>query len=270
MSVDMVRPRLAAIDLDGTLLGPDLRIGPENRAAVARLHAAGCTVVLASGRHHASMRPYAEQLPEVAWLVSCQGGEVADVARGRVLAQNFLARAEVERVAALQVALGVGAVYYSAERVLSHRVTEEELAFYRALTGLDPRPVTAADWARGDVLKSVWIGERAVIDALGAEPRLAGAGVPQVRTHVRLHEFMPAGVNKATGLAALGRHLGVAAAAVVAFGDADNDVPMFRWAGQSYAMAHGWASARENAKRVAPAGAPESALARAVDALLGA
>jgi hypothetical protein len=270
MNVDLVRPRLAAIDLDGTLLGPDLRIGPENRAAVARLHAAGCAVVLASGRHHASMRPYAEQLPEVTWLVSCQGGEVADVARARVLAQHFLPRAEVERVVAWQAELGCGAVYYAADGVLRHGVSAEELAFYRGLTGLDPRPATAADWTRGGMLKSVWIGERARIDALGTDPRLGGAGVVQVRTHARLHEFMPAGVSKATGLAALARHLGVAAAEVVAFGDADNDVPMFRWAGRSFAMAHGWESARAQASNVAPAGAPESALARAVDVLLNA
>lgn len=264
----MVRPRLAAIDLDGTLLGPDLRIGAENRAAVARLRAAGCAVVLASGRHHASMRPFAAELAEVEWLVSCQGGTVADVARTTVLAQHYLSADDVERVLARQVAIGVGAVYYTAERVLSHRVAEEELTFYRTLTGLDPRPATPADWVRGDVLKSVWIGERTVIDGLGAAPQLADVAVQQVRTHARLHEFMPAGVSKATGLAVLARHLGVAAEEVVAFGDADNDVPMFRWAGRSYAMAHGWPSARQHARRLAPAGPPESAFARAVEELL--
>jgi hypothetical protein len=35
------RPRLAAIDLDGTLLAPDHTISPANAAAVARLPAAG-------------------------------------------------------------------------------------------------------------------------------------------------------------------------------------------------------------------------------------
>jgi hydroxymethylpyrimidine pyrophosphatase-like HAD family hydrolase len=39
--------RLAAIDLDGTLLGPDKTISPENIAAVDRLHQNGVTVIIA-------------------------------------------------------------------------------------------------------------------------------------------------------------------------------------------------------------------------------
>ena len=51
--------RLAAIDIDDTLTGPDKRVGPANRAAVRRLAAAGCRVVLASGRRHGNMLRYA-------------------------------------------------------------------------------------------------------------------------------------------------------------------------------------------------------------------
>ncbi|RYD26065.1 MAG: HAD family phosphatase, partial [Verrucomicrobiaceae bacterium] len=46
--------RLAAIDLDGTLLGPDSRISPENLSAVDQLTRAGIEVVFASGRHFKS------------------------------------------------------------------------------------------------------------------------------------------------------------------------------------------------------------------------
>ena len=71
--------RLAAIDLDGTLLGPDLKISTENRSAVRRLADAGLEVVLASGRHYRAILPYALQLPEVKWIVSSQGGETPSV-----------------------------------------------------------------------------------------------------------------------------------------------------------------------------------------------
>ena len=59
-----------------------------------------------------------------------------------------------------------------------------------------------------------------------------------------------------------------AAADAVVFGDGENDVPMFEWAGTSVAMPHGWALALRSAKHVAPAGPAETAFARAVDLVL--
>ena len=63
--------RLAAIDLDGTLLAPDHTISPANARAVERLQAAGIEVVLASGRHQGTMVAFARALanrPEVVLL----------------------------------------------------------------------------------------------------------------------------------------------------------------------------------------------------------
>ena len=51
----------------------------------------------------------------------------------------------------------------------------------------------------------------------------------------------------------------------VVFGDADNDIPMFEWAGESVAMPHGWPAAIKAARWVGPDGSPAEALARAVD-----
>ena len=82
--------KLAAIDLDGTMLGADGIISPANRIAIKRLQGAGVQVVPASGRHFRSMLPYVEELPGVEWVVSSQGGEVADRRRTVVLAAEFL------------------------------------------------------------------------------------------------------------------------------------------------------------------------------------
>ncbi|MES2692576.1 MAG: HAD-IIB family hydrolase, partial [Verrucomicrobiota bacterium] len=62
--------RLAAIDLDGTLLAPDLSISASNHRAIEQLQAAGIEVVIASGRHYSSILPLAAQLRGVKWIVS--------------------------------------------------------------------------------------------------------------------------------------------------------------------------------------------------------
>jgi hydroxymethylpyrimidine pyrophosphatase-like HAD family hydrolase len=46
--------RLAAIDLDETLLAPDLAVSPRNATAVRLLKASGLVVVLARGRRLSS------------------------------------------------------------------------------------------------------------------------------------------------------------------------------------------------------------------------
>ena len=54
--------RLAAVDIDDTLVGPDKQIGEANRAAVQRLRGLGCRVVLASGRRHENILPFHREL----------------------------------------------------------------------------------------------------------------------------------------------------------------------------------------------------------------
>jgi hydroxymethylpyrimidine pyrophosphatase-like HAD family hydrolase len=56
----------------------------------------------------------------------------------------------------------------------------------------------------------------------------------------------------------------VPASRVLAFGDGNNDAPMLAWAGLGVAMPHGRPAAHKAARRIAPGGDPETALARAI------
>lgn len=260
--------RLAAIDLDGTLLGPEATIGAENLAAVERLASEGFEIVLASGRHHRSMGKFAGQLPMVRWLVSSQGGEVADVPRAQVLTRSYLRQDQVTTIMGLQAEYGVGAVYYLTDDVYIASDNDSDQTYYFSGSGRKPCMATMAELARMPVYKILWLAEPPRVAALNGEARLKSLGLQTVQTHERIFEFMPTTTTKAAGLAVLTRHLGLAPENVVSFGDADNDIPMFKWSGFSYAMPHGWPNARASASRVAPAGPEESAFARGVAELL--
>ena len=80
-------------------------------------------------------------------------------------------------------------------------------------------------------------------------------------------EFMPRGINKATALSKVAGQLGVRAEDVLAFGDGENDVQMLSWAGAGVAMRHGNSAAIAAARFASPEGPPETAFARAVNAL---
>ena len=81
-------------------------------------------------------------------------------------------------------------------------------------------------------------------------------------------EFLPKGVSKGTGLRVLASRLKLRAKDAVVFGDAENDIPMFEWAGTSVAMPHAWPTAKAKATFTGPVGPKETALALAVDAVL--
>ncbi|MDR0352235.1 MAG: HAD-IIB family hydrolase [Opitutaceae bacterium] len=261
--------RLAAIDLDGTLLGPDSRIGEANRRAVARMQAAGVEVVLASGRHHHTIRPYAESLGGIRWLVSAQGGEVSDLARGRVLEQRFLAAEHAREVLALGRAWGFAVVVYSDDDVFACGLESEgsALRHYEELAGRRVVRVDEAGLLERKIFKLIWGADAEAIDRALAAPELARTQATKVRTSARMLEFVPSETTKGAAMAALAAHLGVDAEDALGFGDGDNDVALFRWAGVSVAMPHGTPSARAAATFAAPEGPPESAFARGVDEL---
>ncbi|MCL4139622.1 UNVERIFIED_CONTAM: hypothetical protein GTU68_038797 [Idotea baltica] len=62
-------------------------------------------------------------------------------------------------------------------------------------------------------------------------------------------ELSATGVTKALGLTSIASKLGFTAANTIVFGDNQNDLPMFEWAGQSVAMGN----ATEELKAVASA-----------------
>ncbi|HEX9782616.1 MAG TPA: Cof-type HAD-IIB family hydrolase [Opitutaceae bacterium] len=257
--------RLAAIDLDGTLLSPDLTISEANRRAIAHLRKASVEVVLASGRHFESIRPFALQLPEVRWIVSAQGGEVSDVERSVVLSRTFLEPHETQSILEVGKRLGMAAMVYTPAGILTDAEPSEETEFYARLSGNTPISAHHAELTQGPVYKILWIGEEDQIATLREEEDVVALNLQTLRTHTRILELMPVGVSKATGLGVLVEHLGLSARHAVAFGDAENDVPMFDWAAASVAMPHGWPIARQRARWIAPPGPAETAFARAVD-----
>jgi Cof subfamily protein (haloacid dehalogenase superfamily) len=256
--------KLAAIDLDGTLLGPDREISPANVRAVQQLQQAGLRVVLASGRHHHNMRRYADALPGVEWIVSCQGGETADVTRNIVLNRDFLSTDATRQILESGRERKFTATVYTVEGILTDAEWNPDLKFYADLAGRRPERLSAADLLSQPAFKIIWMAAPDELTKAHTQT-VVPPDIQMVRTHERLLEIMPANVTKASGLEHIIRRLDMEASEVMAFGDGDNDIPMFEWAGASFAMAHGWPSALQAATHITAHGPLETAFARGVD-----
>src|SRR5688500_6488216 len=76
--------RLAFVDLDDTLLGPNKTISLANLAAIHRLREMGVHVAVASGRHHRNITAI-EEIGDQTWVLSSHGSVVRHEQTGEVL-----------------------------------------------------------------------------------------------------------------------------------------------------------------------------------------
>lgn len=255
--------KAVAIDLDGTLLGPDYTISEENHAAIKELHASGLEIILASGRHHVSMLPFARQLPQVKWMVSAQGAFSADLDRKTILYENYLPADKAASIIDVGLANEYSVIVYTKNGIFC--LNEGEWTdFYVHLSAIKPRPMSRGDILKESIFKLIFIGPEEKIQAAEDLPGVIAWDLYKVRNLRNVLEFAGLGTSKALGLKPLLAHLGIDACQLATFGDAPNDIPMFEIAGYSVAMDTGWEEAKAAAHAISPVGPPESAFARAV------
>lgn len=228
---------MAAIDLDGTLLGPDHQPTTANAAAVRGLVTEGVVCVVASGRMHEASAPYAEALGLSGPVISYNGALVVDTCSGETW-QHLPVSADVsDEVVAFCATHCLHLNYYFGARVyvekstpwgdLYHRHTGspmEVVGDLRAFQGCTPT-------------KLILVDSPEKIDELLPLFRDRFAGRAYVtRSNPEYLEFMHVAANKGDALALVAARLGIARDHVAAFGDSDNDIPMLQWAGLGVAV----------------------------------
>ncbi len=266
----MLSYKLAAVDLDDTLLGPDKQIGAANARAVQRLRDAGVHVVLASGRRHENMFRFHTQLGLEGPIVSCNGALTKNAETNEIYWEKRVPAELAQEIVTEGDRLNITQNYYHDNGGLYVREENGWTELYQSRT--DSIVTVAGDLHNFDgtsPLKIIWIDAPETISALYETFAARFKGQLYVTTtDPEYLEFMALGVNKAVGLQAVAERMGIAPSEVIAFGDGNNDVPMLEWAGLGIAMAHARPSAQKVARWTAAPGDPESSFARAVEQLL--
>ena len=268
--MNSTRYRLAAIDIDGTLLGPDSKVSVANIAAVARLRAHGIKVVLASGRRHENILNFHHLLNLEGPVVSCQGALVKIAETNRILHEHCMPAALAEEVIRDGLAQGMTLIYYRADGIyISKRDAHTDL--YQSRGGDKLILYGALEGLSGETpLKIIWINTPAEISERhpGIEAHYRGR-IDTVLTYPEYLEFIAYGVSKAVAVKEVAKHYGMDREEVLAFGDGNNDVSMLEWAGLGVAMSESTSAAKAAASLVVPIGDPSTSLARAVAEILG-
>lgn len=226
------RPRLVALDIDGTLVDESNVVSAEVRDAVQRARDAGVPVILSTGRSWASAFTVLEQLPELNAEHVCSNGavtvryppfEVVDVLTfdPRPVVESILAEAP-KVLLAVEV---VGRGYQ-----VSRPFPADELHGVIEVVGLEE--MIGKDVTRV-IVRDPEAGED---EFIGLAERLGLDGVSYSIGYTAWLDIAPKGVDKAHGLARVCARAGIGRADVLALGDGRNDVQMLEWAGRGVAM----------------------------------
>jgi hydroxymethylpyrimidine pyrophosphatase-like HAD family hydrolase len=229
-------------------------------------------VILCTGRAVAAAEPYRQAIGAQGPMVYYNGAEIVDMPSGRVLRIELLDPETVDFCVDLARHRGVHFQIFlpvipgRTEETLMIEKAGPEADLYCRHTGITPvlgdlKKILAGEGAAG-CLKGMFIAGTAIQDEIRSILiRRFGGRISAVRTRAPFLEIMAPGVSKGAGLLTALRDRGLEAAAVMALGDGENDLPLFEAAGFSAAPANAVEAIRAAADVVFGSNADDGAAA---------
>ena len=253
--------RLAALDVDGTLLAPDNSITPATKEAIREAKAAGIEIVVCTGRAFVEVRDILRQLPEVRYLSCGTGAYALDVWTMETLYECSMPE-ELGRQAYRAVAQADCMVhFYTGLSVRHSRWCMDHFTDYmeeKMRTLMEQSHIIVDDLDafvesyHGTVEKLyVTFPNRAEYEKAYEAVRKLPVFLTDGGWAVDL-EVMSRDTDKGVALRALAEKLGIAREQVLAMGDSGNDCAMLRYAGVGAAMGNAGEQAKKAADVIAP------------------
>lgn len=240
--------KLIASDLDGTLLPEGTAdMNPKIYEMIDRLQAAGITFVAASGRNYESVMSVFGHMEKRLTVISDNGGYCA---RGGVgmYCNSFPEELLRDIVAEVRKVKNAWMMASAARKTYTDMNDPYYVRWMHEGYKLDIRLVDDLLAVEEPLIKVALYTyeEDAAVAAAPLREKFGPRAAVALAGERWIDITMP-GADKGTALARIQRMLGVTPEETAAFGDNGNDVPMFRRAAESYAVA----GARDEAKAAA-------------------
>lgn len=228
----MNRPDAIFTDLDGTLLGPDKKIGERDAAAIRRLGELGIPVIPCTGRPIQGARPVTEELG-LGLAVCSNGGCCHDFAQDKTLHTVGMDHGVAHRLMVWMEGKGIHYLLHAPGRIYGSPGTLPP-DHYLFLENEWGGTVTSESPLAGmEILKllAVQCDEKAVVRA--GQAVFAPEELTICSSEATFVDFNPPGVTKGAGVRWLAERMGWDPKKVIAIGDNYNDLSMLELAGMA-------------------------------------
>ena len=248
--------RLIALDLDGTLLGPNSQLGEADQAAVAAARDRGVQIALNTARWYGLAQRTARRLELETPLICHNGAHIREPNGDAELLHLQIATELAREIAAL-----------CDEQGFETFCTVDGVTYMRTPRDIDPKRLpsdmrlaeTHAQHITAPATGILVFGEAAIsaiVEAFGeryaSELAMPIGESEGVQPYVSI---TAAGADKGRALRLLCEHIGVPPEETLAIGDAAPDVPMFELAATGVAMGNAPDTVKAKADAVAPSNA---------------
>jgi Cof subfamily protein (haloacid dehalogenase superfamily) len=250
-------------DLDGTLVGRDLRIVPRSAEALRRYRERGGTVYFATGRNEVSAGRYHRELGLDTPMILYNGARIVDPVTGERLLDLRLDDSCLREPVLAKLSPGIGAVGFAGAD--AHVLRDAPaLADYARRDRIELRTDAPAE----PLTKAMLVVPAPPLDGLAALVEELCPGVRLLQSEDTYLEILPAGAGKGPALRWLAAREGMDLARVAGIGDNPNDVDLITTAGLGAAVGDGHPRTREAAD-VVVGGCADGAVADLVERILG-
>lgn len=271
--------KVVASDMDETFLDSNHQIPAPNLDALARMRELGVLFVPSSGRPYKSiMDNFADvdqELMKDTYIVSYNGGYINRYGDPEPILTTPGDRASIEQLYDWAVERRQTLhVYTASGETYVQFLCPEEREYLEGFPGCIELDDSVCDLSfAGDdpLIKIIFMDpDFDRCHRIGEElaPSLDPAKIDITYSSNRYVEFVPAGVNKGTGLAHLAELLGVSIAETIGVGDAANDLEMLQAAGLGVGVANISDDARPYCDLVLDTAGPDGAFPELVERVL--
>ena len=201
----------AAFDMDGTLLGPDHDMHPDNIAALHNLRDNGIHVLLASGRNHDNISSWYRRLDLTGPIVSGNGALVKDFATGNIIQEAIVEPATALDVLALGRQIGITQVvdHTDGRAVVEHQSYWGDIVGERCGAALGIVD-NIDDLCAAGPRKLLWVDDGETIAYWESELRRLLDGKAHICVSgAEYLEILPVATHKGTGVMAAADFLGM-------------------------------------------------------------
>lgn len=232
--------KLAASDMDGTLLDDGCNITDENLAAIRAAEAAGMIFTISTGRALCALERYLAVLDITAPIITYNGAMIVRP-DGQILYSRSMSESAALRVWQDGVRADTTMILWSQNRLYSNKDND----IVRRYCMMSPAPYRLIGDGTGIIETLAHDGVTKILycdtperieDLRLAKADCADYGVTCFKSKPEYLENVDSGVSKGAALARLCELLDIPVSASVAFGDEANDIEMLRTAGLGVAM----------------------------------
>jgi Cof subfamily protein (haloacid dehalogenase superfamily) len=237
----ILRTRLLALDVDGTLLTDDLQITAATREAVQKVLSQGVQVVLASARGPNALRSIMRELGIVGLAICYTGALTCRLnpdphVPTEVVTEQRMNLSSARKVLSNALELGISVGWFSGD---FWYIPGWHPALYHESMITGVTPIVAPDLMHfkepPHKLQAI-VEEPALLPRLYALEKMLPTDCVGQFSFTTYLEIIHQGVDKATALLKLGKQLDIAPTEMVAIGDRENDMAMLRLAALGIAM----------------------------------